>query len=120
MNNLKLNLLTILFLCCFNNIIYAQNDEGKADQFAEMKELIQSLNLSDNHREKFINIQQDFGEKMQQLKKDNVGKFKMYKEFKKNESTRNEQMRGILTPEQYNIYLEKMEKISRKRRKQGN
>jgi hypothetical protein len=77
MKNLKLIVLSTLFLCFFN---YSNSQrrkmgtEQKTEQREKFKNNMEKLNLSDDQKTKFIDIQKKYGEQMKSLHQSGEGK----------------------------------------------
>lgn len=104
-------------LCAQRN----QNDNKKSNRVSRCEKLIQKLNLNEKQAVDFREIHQEFSEKLREGRKEmNEGKEnrkEVRNKLVKIREEKNEELKKILTQDQYKQYQEIMEKRMRQNRR---
>jgi hypothetical protein len=109
MKNLKLILaLTILFTMSAN-IVTAQATDKKAEMKEQMKAAKEKLALTADQEPKFMEISKKYALKMKEIKDGNQGKRDKFKAVKEIQSQKNEEIKMVLSEEQFKTYLQLQE-----------
>lgn len=97
-------------------------EKEKEEAVAKYKVYMESLNLTEEQKPKVEEINMRFFEGVSNVKKSNSSKLDKYRTFKSLSSTRDAEMKKVLTKEQYSIYKEHQEEQRenfRQRRRQN-
>ncbi|MEN0006038.1 MAG: hypothetical protein AAF798_17945 [Bacteroidota bacterium] len=118
----------VLFLTS-TNLSFAQSagenvsEEQKQEMKQNMEALAAELNLTEEQKTEFKAITQKYAAKMMEVRDSGSSKWKKYKAVQKIGKERNQEMKTLLTEEQYEVYLEKQKerqaKMKEKRNKKG-
>lgn len=113
----KLILLGMLFI---GFLSYGQQmtDEEKAAFKAEIKEKFQALNLSEEQKSKFEQIQTKYFDKMMEIQDSDKGRISKMKSLKAMQETKNEEVKAIMDKDQYKKYLEIQKEVREKMKEQ--
>ena len=118
----SLKVLSIFFAIFFlgTNINFAQaqemelTDEQKEEMAQNLEEFNEVLKLSEEQKTEFAAITKKYAKQMKAVKDEGGSKLSMYKKVKSIRKDRNKEMKGVLTEEQYDAYLEKQKEIQKK------
>ena len=118
----SLKVLSIFFAIFFlgTNISFAQaqemelTDEQKEEMAQNLEEFNEVLKLSEEQKTEFAAITKKYAKQMKAVKDEGGSKLSMYKKVKSIRKDRNKEMKGVLTEEQYDAYLEKQKEIQKK------
>jgi len=94
-------------------------DMQKAQMETQLDEYYAKLDLSETQQPKFEEITIRYGKQMMALKESGKGRLAKYKEFKSIRNHKNEEMKTILTKEQYGAY-ELIQKEMQEKMKENN
>ena len=84
-------------------------DEQTKEAKAKYEEYKQKLNLNEDQSKKVDAINTTYFEGIAALKNSNASKLSKYRKFKSLNSDRDQQMKDVLTKDQYKIYKEQQE-----------
>lgn len=104
----------VIVLATISTSLSAQSKmtpEEKAELKAKFAAYKEKLNLSEDQSVKVEAINATYFEGLSQLKNSNERKMSKYKKFKALQSTRDQQMKGVLNEEQYTLYKEFQKEI---------
>ena len=95
-----------------NNSSERPNDFVGPGEFGggeRMNELLAELNLDEAQKEQFIEINQKYRKKLQELRSSNMGdRMAMMEGIRAVRNERNAELKEVLTTEQYKVYKEKI------------
>jgi len=104
----------VLALTIFNATAHAQSrmtDAQKEEMKKKYAAYREKLNLSPEQSTKVEKINTAFFEGLSEIKNSNERKLSKYKKFKSLQSTRDAQMKDVLTPDQYKLFKEFQEEM---------
>lgn len=116
MKILKNSIVVIVLLV--STIVFAQDrkltDEQKEQVKEQLEQYFEKLDLSEEQQPKFEEITNKYALQMKSLKTSDKGRFAKYKEFKSIKSSKNKEMKTLLSAEQYKVYEETQKVIQKK------
>lgn len=120
MKTLK-HILILAIVMLIGTSTVAQSGDFTAEQKAQFEEQLASyldeLDLSEDQTEKFKEISRRYAGQMKSLKESDKSRLSKYKELKSIQKNKNEEMKTLLSEEQYQIY-EKMQEEMKKKMKE--
>lgn len=119
-------ILSLFFVLTFigANISFAQSaganmtEEQKEAFKKNMEEYVSSLNLTEDQKEAFKAINEKYATKMQAVKEGDGSRRKKMKQLKTINKDKNEEVKALLSDEQYEIYKEKTKEMQQKMKAQ--
>jgi Spy/CpxP family protein refolding chaperone len=106
---MKKLLVIVSFMLIAAGTGYSQSkmtEEEKEEAIARHQAYMEKLNLTEEQKPKVEEINMTYFEGLSSIKKTNGSKLEKYRSFKSLSSTRDEEMKKVLTKEQYTIYKE--------------
>jgi len=101
---MKQLVLTLILIITYSTV-KAQSKEFSEEQITQIEEQLtiynDKLNLSDEQKPKFEEITKRYAGQMLELKNSDKGRMTKFKEFKSIRSSKNAEMKKLLTEEQY-------------------
>ena len=120
MKSLKVLSLLFAFFLVGLNTSFAQSqashltDEQKEELTRSIEEYVAALDLSEEQKSEFEAITKKYAEQMKAVKDGGGGKLQKYKKVKSIRGNKNEEMKELLSKDQYETYLEKQEEMQEK------
>ncbi len=115
MKQSKVLILILALLFVGINVSNAQDDASKDEAKKEIVKLLVkdmiALNLTEDQKPSYKEISKRYGQEMKGVKESGNGKFKKFKAMKDISKRKNEEMRQLLTKDQYTLYLEQQEEL---------
>ena len=112
------NLLVIL-LCLFTNVNAQQPIHTASDRAAKVTQWMQdNLRLIGNQRSQLYQINLKYAYKMEELKNTHLSSREKVNIFKANDKARDEELKNVLTADQFKIYQAKKTEIIKKFRQE--
>ncbi len=108
----------MLFFCM--SLGFAQSplsnlsEEEQIEAKENFKEMVNAIQLEKEQKSEFISISEKYGSQLMKMKESNAGKFSKYRKMKSIVKSRNQEMKKLLSSEQYKIYVEKQEEMQKK------
>ncbi|HEX7017217.1 MAG TPA: hypothetical protein VF191_17030 [Cyclobacteriaceae bacterium] len=96
--------------------------EDKEEAVARYREYLEKLNLTEEQKPKVEEINMTYFEGLSKLRASNGSRMEKYRTFRELRSTRDKEMKNVLTEEQYAIYKEHQKEQKeefRERRRSG-
>lgn len=121
MRSLKIFFLFVLVNFGFGSGLAQSPDMQMTDaQKEKMKENLQAfydvLDLNGDQKKDFEAITKKYALQMKAVKDEGGSKMSMYKKIKSINKNKNAEMKGVLSKEQYEVYLEKQKEIQKEMR----
>lgn len=120
MKTLK-HILILAIVMLIGTSTVAQSGDFTAEQKTQFEEqqasYLDELDLSEDQTEKFKEISRRYAGQMKSLKESDKSRLSKYKELKSIQKNKNEEMKTLLSEEQYQIY-EKMQEEMKKKMKE--
>jgi periplasmic protein CpxP/Spy len=115
-------IISLTLLLLFSNVIQAQgkpkkSPEERAEKKDEIKQNIEKLQLSKEQETSFLEIFKRYGQKMKELRDNNLDKKEKHNQMKSLTSQKDEEMKKMLSETQFKNYQE-LEKEHREKRKE--
>ena len=116
MKLLKNSIVVVVMLV--SAITFAQDRELTQEQKEQVKKQLEQyyekLDLSEEQQPKFEEITEKYALQMKDLKMSDKGRFAKYREFKSIKSSKNEEIKLLLSAEQYKMYKKTQKEIQKK------
>ena len=90
------------------------SDDQRMLMKEEMMEYMSALDLSEDQRIEYQEITMKYGEQMKALRSSDKSKMSRFKEMKSIRKNKDEEMRNLLTDEQFEIYKEQQQEMQQK------
>lgn len=128
MKSLKILSLLFAFLLAGTTTTLAQSngeklsEEQKEEIKKNLEEYAAALNLSEEQKSEFEVITRKYAEKIKALRESDISRRKKFKEMRSIKESKNEEMKELLSKDQYKVYLDKQEEMKKRvkeRRKNG-
>lgn len=117
MKQFKMFSLVLSLLFIGMNVSYAQDatadekSEAKKEVAKQLVKNMMALNLSEAQKPSYKEITKRYAGELKNVKEQDTGKFKKLKAMKSIVKRKNEEMRNLLTKDQYTLYLEQQEEM---------
>jgi lipopolysaccharide export LptBFGC system permease protein LptF len=109
MKKIKLILALAFLFAISSNVATAQATDKKAEMKEQMKAAKEKLALTAEQEPKFMEISKKYALKMKELKDGNQDKREKFKSVKEIQSQKNEEIKTVLSEDQFKTYLQMQE-----------
>jgi lipopolysaccharide export LptBFGC system permease protein LptF len=109
MKKIKLVLALAFLFAISSNVASAQATDKKAEMKEQMKAAKEKLALTAEQEPKFMEISKKYALKMKEVKDGNQNKREKFKAIKEIQSQKNEEIKVVLSEEQFKTYLQMQE-----------
>lgn len=86
----------------------------------EFAEYLERLDLSEEQKPQYIEISKRYGDELKQLKNSSKSRLSKYRAYKSIQKNKNNEMKALLSKEQYTVYEEIQEEVQKKIKEKRN